>query len=164
MRRLTVTEISDLQEVRLALETSAALRVAREQKPDTARRLARRLEQLRAAEHVPFPERLKADLAFHHAVVTASGNATLDDLWRGLVGRITVMLLSVGEEGVGHLQAADAHQPLLEAIESRDEARIRETYQDVFDYGTRVVVDAVRAAAVDEMSDGELTPRWEGIA
>ena len=64
----------------------------------------------------------------------------------------------------GHLQAADAHQPLLEAIESRDEVRIRETYQDVFDYGTRVVVDAVRAAAVDEMSDGELTPRWEGIA
>ena len=96
MRRLTVTEMSDLQEVRLALGDVGGS--ARRKGAEDGRLRGGShdgVEQLRAEEHVPFPERLKADLAFHHAVVTASGNATLDDLWRGLVGRITVMSLSV---------------------------------------------------------------------
>ena len=44
---------------------------------------------------------------------------------------------------MSQLQDADAHLPLLEAIESGDETIIRETYERVFDSGTKVVVEAV---------------------
>ena len=85
----------------------------------------------------------ETDLAFHEAICEASGNETLLETWRSLIGRITMMVLNVGESRMSQLQDADAHVPLLQAIESGDETIIRETYERVFDSGTKVVVEAV---------------------
>ena len=68
---------------------------------------------------------MTADLAFHEAICEASGNETLLETWRSLIGRITLMVLNVGPQRMSQLQDADAHRPLLEAIASGDEEIIR---------------------------------------
>jgi DNA-binding GntR family transcriptional regulator len=130
----------------LILETAAALRVAQSLTPATKAHLHECLDDLRRAEvkGASFAERLGADLALHEAICVASGNRTLDELWRALIGRTTVMQLSVREEDLGHFQDADSHRPLLDAIESGDEALIRKTYRRVFEEGRQTVLESVK--------------------
>jgi DNA-binding GntR family transcriptional regulator len=145
VRQLNQVEAAELQEVRLALETAAACRLAQRWTPEAKALLEDRLENLRGMhlDNSTLAERMSADLAFHEAICEASGNETLLETWRSLIGRITMMVLNVGESRMSQLQDADAHMPLLEAIESGDEAIIRGTYERVFDSGTKVVVEAV---------------------
>ena len=145
VRRLSEEEAAELQEVRLALETAAACRLAQRWTPATKAMLEERLDQLRGLhlDNSTLAERMSADLGFHEAICEASGNETLLETWRSLIGRITMMVLNVGESRMSRLQDADSHLPLLEAIESGDETIIRETYARVFDSGTKVVVEAV---------------------
>jgi DNA-binding GntR family transcriptional regulator len=145
VRRLTEAEAAELQEVRLALETAAACRLAQRWTPATRALLEERLDRLRGLhlDNSTLAERMSADLGFHEAICEASGNETLLETWRSLIGRITMMVLNVGESRMSQLQDADAHVPLLEAIASGDEKIIRETYARVFDSGTKVVVEAV---------------------
>ena len=119
--------------------------------PDAKVQLEQRLDQLRALQDdgsTPI-DRMSADLAFHEAICEASGNGTLLETWRSLIGRITMMSLSVGPQRMSQVQAASAHAPLLEAIASGDEEIIRETYARVFDEGSRLVLEAVRRAGGD---------------
>jgi DNA-binding GntR family transcriptional regulator len=145
VRRLNQVEAAELQEVRLALESAAACRLARRWTPEAKALLEERLARLRGMHHdnSTLAERMSADLAFHEAICECSGNETLLETWRSLIGRITIMVLNVGPQRMSQLQDADAHRPLLEAIASGDEAIIRETFARVFDSGTRVVLEAV---------------------
>jgi DNA-binding GntR family transcriptional regulator len=151
VRRFTVQEADELQEVRAALEMTAAIRVAQHWNSPVREHLQERLNGLRSAYEapLPFPERVKADLAFHEAICELSGNETLLDLWRSLIGNITVMVLNVGPERMTALQDPAEHQRLFDAIASRDEGRIREVFADVFEDGRREV-----AAAVAERDQG----------
>src|SRR3954447_27048558 len=145
VRQLTEEEAAELQEVRLALETAAACRLAQHWTPATKAALEERLDRLRGLhlDNSTLAERMSADLAFHEAICEASGNETLLDTWRSLIGRITIMVLNVGPQRMSQLQDADSHRPLVDAIASGDEGNIRETYARVFDSGTRVVLEAV---------------------
>jgi len=145
VRRLNEEEAAELQEVRLALETAAACRLAQRWTPEAKALLEERLENLRGMnlDNSTLAERMSADLAFHEAICQASGNETLLETWRSLIGRITIMVLNVGPQRMSRLQDADAHLPLLEAIASGDDAIIRETFARVFDQGTAVVLEAV---------------------
>jgi DNA-binding GntR family transcriptional regulator len=145
VRRLNQVEAAELQEVRLALETAAACRLARRWTPEAKALLEERLARLRGMHHdnSTLAERMSADLAFHEAICECSGNETLLETWRSLIGRITIMVLNVGPQRMSQLQDADSHQPLVEAIASGDEAIIRETFARVFDSGTAVVLEAV---------------------
>jgi DNA-binding GntR family transcriptional regulator len=145
VRRFTPHEAEELQEVRLSLETTAALRVARSWSAPVRSFLEDRLRRLREAYEgqLPFRDRVAADLAFHEAICESSGNRTLLALWRSLIGNITVLQLNVGPERMTPLQAPEHHRLLLDAIASRDDARIRSVFAHVFDDGRRVVADAV---------------------
>lgn len=145
VRRFTVQEADELQEVRASLETTAAIRVAQHWNPPVREHLQEKLDGLRSAYDapLPFPERVKADLAFHEAICELSGNQTLLDLWRSLIGNITVMVLNVGPERMTALQDPAEHQRLFDAIASRDEGRIRRVFADVFEDGRREVAAAV---------------------
>jgi DNA-binding GntR family transcriptional regulator len=145
VRQLNQVEAAELQEVRLALETAAACRLAQRWTPAAKALLEDRLENLRGMnlDNSTLAERMSADLAFHEAICEASGNETLLETWRSLIGRITIMVLNVGPQRMSQLQDADSHLPLVEAIASGDESIIRETYARVFDSGTRVVLEAV---------------------
>jgi DNA-binding GntR family transcriptional regulator len=145
VRKFTPQEAEELQEVRLSLETTAALRVARAWSPPVKAYLEERLRQLREAYEAPvaFPDRVTADLAFHEAICESSGNRALLELWRSLMGNITVLQLDVGEERMTPLQAPRDHQALLDSIRSRDDTKIRAVFSRVFDDGRRVVASAV---------------------
>ena len=92
---------------------------------------------------MPFPDRVTADLAFHEAICESSGNRALLELWRSLMGNITVLQLEVGEKRMTPLQAPRDHEALLDSIRSRDDAKIRAVFSRVFDDGRRVVASAV---------------------
>src|SRR6476661_2350269 len=74
VRRFTPREAEELQEVRLSLETTAALRVARFWSPPIESFLEERLDNLRAASETPLPfaDRVAVDLAFHEGICQAS--------------------------------------------------------------------------------------------
>jgi DNA-binding GntR family transcriptional regulator len=150
VRRFTPREAEELQEVRLSLETTAALRVARFWSPPIESFLEERLEALRVASetNVPFAERVAVDLAFHEAICEASGNHALLNLWRSLMGNITLLQVNVGEERMTPLQRPGDHEALLESIRSRDDAKIRSAFVRVFEEGRRVVAEAVEQDSV----------------
>ena len=60
-----------------------------------------------------------------------------------LIGNITVMVLNVGPERMTALQDPAEHKRLFDAIASRNEARIRKVFADVFEDGRREVAAAV---------------------
>jgi DNA-binding GntR family transcriptional regulator len=150
VRKFTPQEAEELQEVRLSLETTAALRVARAWSPPVEAYLEQRLRELREAfdSTRPFPERVAVDLAFHEAICESSGNRALLDLWRSLMGNITLLQINVGEERMTPLQAPADHEALLESIRTRDDAKIRAAFARVFDDGRRVVAGAVEEDAL----------------
>jgi DNA-binding FadR family transcriptional regulator len=107
---------------------------------------------------------VKADLAFHEAICELSGNETLLDLWRSLIGNITVMVLNVGPERMTALQDPAEHQRLFDAIASRDEGRIRRVFADVFEDGRREVAACgrrTRPRSCRHRLIGPSPPAWE---
>jgi DNA-binding GntR family transcriptional regulator len=160
VRRFTVQEAEELQEVRASLETTAGIRVAGSWNSAVRDFLQARLDHLRHAFEapLPFPERVTADLAFHEAICESSGNQTLLELWRSLIGNITLMVMHVGPERMTALQDPMEHERLLDAIRSRDERHIREVFATVFEEGRRQVAAAV-AEHDAELSKTSLTAR-----
>ncbi len=155
VRRLTVAEAGELQEVRLSLEVTAAIRVSHDWSPAVEAVLEERLAILAHAygTPLPFPERLRADLGFHGGICESCGNRTLLEVWRSLVGHVTVMVLHVGPARMTQLQDPDAHRPLLEAIASANERTIRRVFTRHFQEGQRVVSAAFEAADADARRD-----------
>lgn len=145
LRRFTAREADELQEVRLSLEVTAAIRVARNWNPAVEAALERALSDLSEAvdQGRPFADRLAADLALHETVCECSGNQALLTVWRSLIGHISVMVLNVGEERMAPLQDPAGHRPLLDAMASGDDDRIRATFTEHFAAGQRVVAAAI---------------------
>jgi DNA-binding GntR family transcriptional regulator len=146
VRRIDAREASELQEVRVALEITAAIHDARIWSPEIERLLAERFRILEKTYygHRSFLERARADLAFHECIVEAAGNGILLRTWRSLVASIIVMVLSVGEAEMTQLQDPVEHRRLFEAVASRDVERIRETFTAHFDKGQRVIERAMQ--------------------
>jgi len=69
----------------------------------------------------------RAEWAFHNEVFAGSGNATLEQLFRGLEGQI-LMALALDDAEFDNLDdVAEEHICLVEAIESGDEGRAMDT-------------------------------------
>jgi DNA-binding GntR family transcriptional regulator len=152
VRRFTVRQAAELQEVRLSLEVTAACRVAGRWSTDVEEFLNGRLRTLEVAYRTPLPfaDRLRADLGFHGAICEACENETLLEVWRSLIGNITVMVLNVGAERMTPLQDPDAHRPLVDAIAGGDEQTIREVFATHFAAGQAVVDAAVGAGEFED--------------
>src|SRR5581483_3800257 len=148
VRWIDAREARELQEVRLALEMTAAVHDARIWSSDVERFLLDRYRSLEETYYgsSTFLERARADLAFHEAFVEATGNRILLRTWRSLIGSITVMVLSVGEADMTQLQDPSAHRALLDAVASRDAEEIRRTCTSHFEHGQRVVERAMSRA------------------
>ena len=141
MRTLSATEANDLSEVRLSLEVTAAIRLARSMTQSKQEMLAERLKGLEQAQQMslPFVERLRADHYFHEMICEAAGNTVLLRTWRSIIGSITAMVLNVGEEPMRSLQEPEPHRELLDVILGGDEDDIRRTFTRHFETGQRVV-------------------------
>ncbi len=142
--RIGARDARELQEVRLALEVTAAIHDAAIWSPKIERFLRERYRTLeRTYRTGSFLERARADLSFHEAFVEATENRILLRTWQTLVGSITVMVLSVGEVEMTELQAPADHEALLDAVASRDADEIRRTFTSHFEHGQRAVERAM---------------------
>ena len=124
VRRMTVSEIEDIYEVRELLE-GGALRILAGLRPrDRARAVAALRESyadLQAAAGESVAARIDAELRFHQAICTQAGNELLLELWQDLRPVIQLMLHCVPEPVMQALSVED-HLELIDAIEEGDPA------------------------------------------
>ncbi|WP_006245947.1 FadR/GntR family transcriptional regulator [Mycolicibacterium tusciae] len=118
MRHLCGSERREVLQVRRCLEVEGArLAAAASTDEDVAalRQLLQRRDELELGEDdAAF---VKADAALHFAVVQASGNAVLTELYRGLTEAVTA---SVATTSAAHEPRRIRHGGLIDAIAARD--------------------------------------------
>lgn len=130
LRRLCGTELRDVLQVRRGLEVEGARLAAANRTDDDLAELrvllARRDEHERAGRHDDFTH---ADVEFHLAVVRASHNVVLAELYRGLLEAITASVaattgtpVEILDHGIlfGHIEARDAESAARAAGELID--------------------------------------------
>jgi DNA-binding FadR family transcriptional regulator len=149
-RQLDYSRAEDVAEVRLLLEREAA-RLAAQRATPAQREALQDALAVRAAATQP-SEYAAADMALHHLVVDAAGNALLAELYRGSGGLESVWSQLLDEDGgyapaASRLQAIDdAHAALVAAVVAGDPdaaaAAVERSMRHVQDQ-----IAAVRAAA-----------------
>lgn len=142
VRLLTSEEATEIQEVRLSLEITAARKVCTTLDDSKRRRLESAYARLLEVRDQDFAARLRADHAFHELVCIASGNAALLRTWRSLMGTVTIMLLSVGPADVVELLLApEEHLRLLKALEDGDPEAIDAAWRGHFTAGLGYILE-----------------------
>lgn len=139
VRRLRPDEAADIFEVRLALETTAALRIGRGDIDPALEVIGARYDDLERLVDEPYPVRVRADLAFHESVCACCGNAALLRSWQALMGSYLAMLLGFQEDPEGVLEPS-LHKPLVEAIRSHDTTVIDAAWREHFKSGVAYIV------------------------
>ncbi|MGI5166063.1 FadR/GntR family transcriptional regulator [Spirillospora sp. CA-253888] len=147
-RRLEAAELIEIVEVRRGLEVEAArLAAVRRTEADIAvigAALAERDATWAAGEHAAFVE---ADLAFHTAVVEATHNRVLTDLYRDFSAALRA---SIGAAG-NLLEHADIpHGPIAAAIEAGDAAAAAHATHACLDEILRSTEERTSGAATEE--------------
>ena len=120
-RRVAATSRRDSLELRLALDAASARIAAARRTEADAERLVTLLEERRNAWAGDAHERVRADSALHRAVVGATHNALLEEVYEGLLGVFEeVQLHDVAGETD---DLAQLHAELVEAIVDGDPER-----------------------------------------
>ena len=138
IKRLNVSQLTDLYEVRIALEELAVKLVVQSEAPDVFNGIAEALQMHeRAANGNDTRAVLDADRAFHDALVQASGNSVLLEMLPSLSDR-TQMLLEINRppsevlEDEVILRGLRDHKRIYESLRARDqEAAIQELHRQL---------------------------------
>lgn len=124
VREITEQEIEDSYQVRSVLEQLAA-ELAAPKLRDKTQPLQKELEAFRhAAAKRDLKRYSHHDMEFHRLIVEAAGNELLSQLWNSVVLEsrfIATIKQRIGESELERL--ADAHQPILDAIQAGDGPR-----------------------------------------
>ncbi|MBK0419585.1 FadR family transcriptional regulator [Leucobacter sp. CSA1] len=118
--------IAAVIEARIAIESEAAALAAERRPPQALRAIRRELaERLRHRESTE--GHVDADMRFHRAVIAASGNPVLLELFDAFVPRLRRAMIDMLRLGRHLDEAADgsAHAELVEAIAARDAEEAR---------------------------------------
>jgi DNA-binding FadR family transcriptional regulator len=129
-RRAAATSRRDSLELRLALDAASARIAAVRRTEADAERLVTLLNERRQAwTGGDARERVRADSALHRAVVGATHNAMLQDVYEGLLGVFEEVQL---HDVAGETDAlAQLHADLVEAIVDRDPERAAATMSEL---------------------------------
>lgn len=119
-RRIQRTAIRDQLEVRLLLETEAARLAARRRSREDLAAMAQALAERGAA--VDLDSKVAWDERFHHAVVIASGNQALIELYRYFAGSVRETIRQTEQDQSLPEPSQADHEELLAAIERGDAA------------------------------------------
>ena len=117
VREFTAQDLAEIYELRTALEAQAFRTLAaRKIVPEAAREAMGRYRTLNSRS----PRRLvvEADLAFHRAIVVATGNARLARVHEHLQAEIELCLAQLAQSYASVRELATQHAELLKAIES----------------------------------------------
>ncbi|MFC9683487.1 FadR/GntR family transcriptional regulator [Streptomyces sp. NPDC056948] len=122
--RLRRAAVTDVYEVRMAVEVHAARLAARRRTPDDIAALRAALEGRRAAATADDAAFVDADIAFHATVIASARNPVLADLFteftpvlrEGLIELLTLTGLRAHDPNTGD----DAHEELVRAVADGD--------------------------------------------
>ncbi|WP_289149998.1 GntR family transcriptional regulator [uncultured Salipiger sp.] len=123
VRWLSPTELRDLHEVRLMVETHAASKICREKRPipDTL------LELCETHEATPAEDLLgcvEINRLFHQALVAAAGNTVLVQVFDGLQAPLSRAAMLSLRQGLGKTEIIEVeHREMVAALSVHDEAR-----------------------------------------
>ena len=153
VRVLRPRDIAEVYEVRTALETLAAVRIAASRdRAGHVDELRRAIEPLRAAD-APLAEVIEHDLAFHRRLCERSGNRTALDTWTHLLSRIRATIVAAGPSVAPGLTTWERHAQIVDAIADGDEPAIR----TVLEQHMREASTRIAAAAAGAETDGAET-------
>ena len=123
VRRLSATELRDLYEVRLMVETHAVRNICRESRtlPPELLRLCEAHEAMPAEDLLGCVE---INRLFHQALVAAAGNRVLVDVFDGLQAPLSRVAMVSLQQGFGKTEVIeDEHREMIAALSVHDEAR-----------------------------------------
>lgn len=121
VRELTAREVTELYQVRLALEKEALVRLLEQDDRE------RRIDLIEAAlppDEVPgkmtIGQRLDVDLRFHELICELSGNSMLLTMWRQLHDLTRVAVLGDSDGRNEALMKRAHHEPIVKALRTGD--------------------------------------------
>src|SRR6266536_2146752 len=142
VRAFTEQDLAEIYELRTALEAQAFRTLAtRRAVPEAAREAMARYRTLNSRS----PRRLvvEADLAFHRAIVVATGNARLARVHEDLQAEIELCLAQLTQSYATVRELAAQHGELLEAIESGRPAKAEAAIRNHLKYATAWLIEHV---------------------
>lgn len=122
VRMLSATEIRDLFEVRLMVESHAVSRICREGRtvPDEMAAICTRHEAVSATDMLACTE---LNRQFHQALVAAAGNVVLLQVFNSLEANLTRIAMLSLQSGLGKTETIEReHRSLIDALTRHDEA------------------------------------------
>ncbi|MHA7210122.1 GntR family transcriptional regulator [Arthrobacter sp. MDT1-65] len=141
VRHLDTADVRDIFEVRSALESLAARTLAGRDDRDTAvRELEQHIRLMEEASEGTLDERIQADLDFHHALCTLTGNRTLVHSWKSLEGSIRMSIMYAGVDQAMSNMSADRHAGIVEAIKTGNTAHAIHAVEEHMDETTRSLI------------------------
>lgn len=140
--------LNDLNEARVALESTAAARLARaaERVPPSLREALLAMQSARDAED-PF-ELVNAHYAFHRALCETAGNQVIAQLWLSVEAKTRLVLIQHQLVRPDLAWTTSRHELLLQAIEGGDTQHISRTIEDHILRPPAEPIDLVSAEAV----------------
>jgi len=120
IRRISRNEVAEIYPVRAGLEGVAARAAATRIDEEGLAQLEQLLNTMReAAAQGDDQEQVEADIAFHEAIIHASGNGLLMQLWQAMrLATTTFLTISLAHRPLAEL--ADRHAPVLAALRAHD--------------------------------------------
>jgi DNA-binding FadR family transcriptional regulator len=119
LRRIAHTQLADQLEVRIMLETEAAILAAMRSTDQDLRAMTNALDA-RAQAGENLPERIRHDETFHHALVSASHNPALTEIYNYFSQAVSQTIESTESDASLPEPSQEDHELLLAAIRQRD--------------------------------------------
>lgn len=121
---ITVSDLEDVLEVRLALEELAVKHACRSITPEQIERVRALEEDFRAAlDGDDVGESAQADMKFHDAIYEATGNSRLVQILNNLREQMYRYRMEYLKDRDSHIQLLREHCELLQALQEHDEPR-----------------------------------------
>jgi DNA-binding FadR family transcriptional regulator len=117
-RRFSIDLLREFNQLRIAIEPEAAALAARNAEPGDLAAIAEGLERMREAE-AGRDDPLESDIAFHVAILEASGNAFFAQ-FRDVVGAALRTSIRFTNRIAGHTASTEDHGAVHRAIAARD--------------------------------------------
>lgn len=125
VRRLDVTDIDEIYDLRLCIERHAAVLAANNLTPANGRALRRQLEVLYETAELDEPARqVEEDYAFHRMICEIAGSRRLLRIFDDLASELRMVIGLIGRLYDDPRRIAATHEPLLAAIEKGHPERI----------------------------------------
>ena len=142
VRHLDNKEITDIFDVRAALESLAARELAtRPDRADLVAELRRAVAEMQRWAASNLEDRIEADLTFHRTMCHLTGNDTLLHSWSSLEGSIRMSIMYAGVDRALKNMDVKRHSDIVDAIESGDADKAAATVREHMAGAANVLVN-----------------------